>query len=159
VSAAPVAAKGPSARKKPDYKRQVEQLEETWRIAQLNDDVAQMDRLLSDDYVGITMNGQLVTKSQQLERIRTRQVVLTKIELDDRKIKLIGPTAVVTSQANVDGSSEGTPIHGMYRYTRIYTRLPNGSWKITNFEATRVGPPRGRPNNERAQGPWSQPPQ
>jgi hypothetical protein len=28
----------------------------------------------------------------------------------------------------------------MYRYTRVYSRLPSGTWKITNFEATRVGP-------------------
>ena len=32
------------------------------------------------------------------------------------------------------------PMHGTYRYTRVYSRLPSGTWKITNFEATRVGP-------------------
>src|SRR5438045_7005752 len=74
----PASAKNPHPPKKPDYKRQVEQLEELWRIAQLNGDVAAMDRLLSDDYVGITMNGQVVTKTQQLERMRTRQFELTK---------------------------------------------------------------------------------
>jgi len=150
----PATAKRPHAQK-PDYKRQVEQLEELWRIAQLNDDVAQMDRLLSEDYVGITLNGQVVTKAQQLERTRARQLVLTKIQLNDLKIKLIGSTAVVTSEANVDGSNDGTPIHGTYRYTRVYTRVPNGGWKITNFEATRVGPQRARHDNERAQGPPS----
>ena len=81
--------------------------------------------------------------------------MLTKIQLNDLKIKLIGSTAVVTSEANVDGSNDGTPIHGTYRYTRVYTRVPNGGWKITNFEATRVGPQRARHDNERAQGPPS----
>jgi ketosteroid isomerase-like protein len=155
ASSSPAAAKSPHPQKKPDYKRQVEQLEELWRIAQLNDDVAQMDRLLSDDYVGITLNGQVVTKAQQLERTRTRQLVLTNIQLNDLKIKLIGSTAVVTSEANVDGSNEGTPIHGTYRYTRVYTRVPGAGWKITNFEATRVGPQRDRHESERAQGPAS----
>jgi ketosteroid isomerase-like protein len=135
--------------KRPDYKRQVEQLEQTWRIAQLDGDIPAMDKLLSDDYVGITMNGQVVTKMQQLERMRTRQFVLSKIELNDVKVKLIGTTAIVTCQAEVEGTNEGASLHGTYRYTRVYTRLPPGVWKITNFEATRVG--RGNRNADRAQ--------
>src|SRR4051794_37858551 len=144
IFCASATAKKPHAQKKPDYKRQVELLEEHWRVAQLNDDVAEMDRLLSDDYIGIMMNGQVVTKAQHLARMRTRQLILKNIELYDVKVKLIGSTAIVTSEARVDGSSEGAPVHGMYRYTRIYTRLPNGAWKITNFEATPEGPPTRR---------------
>ena len=121
------------------YKHQVEKLEEVWRTAQLNADVDAMDKLLSDDYVGITMTGQVVTKTQQLDRLRNRNVVLTKIELSDVKVRISGTTAVVTSLADVDGTNDGEPMHGMYRYTRVYSRLPSGVWKITNFEATRVG--------------------
>jgi ketosteroid isomerase-like protein len=146
----PAADKGSKSAKKPDYKRQVEQLEEVWRVAQLNGDVAMMDRLLSEDYVGITMSGQVVTKMQQLDRMKTRQFVLTKIELNDVKVKLIGTTAIVTSQADVDGTNEGASMHGTYRYTRVYTRLPSGTWKITNFEATRVGPSRHAQDSDQA---------
>ena len=137
---------------KPDYKRQVEQLEEQWRVAQLNGDLATMDKLLSDDYVGITMRGQVVTKVQQLERMRTGKFVLTKIELNDVKVKMIGMTAIVTSQAEVEGTNEGNSMHGTYRYTRVYTRLPSGVWKITNFEATRVGKHHGSEESDQAQG-------
>jgi ketosteroid isomerase-like protein len=143
-------------RHKDDYKHQVEKLEETWRVAQLNDDIDSMDRLLSDDYVGITMNGQVVTKMQQLDRMRTRTLMLTKIQLEDVKVRLIGMTAVVTSLAEVDGTNDGTPMHGNYRYMRVYSRLPSGTWKITNFEATRVGEPRprgGRPPRADGQKP------
>ena len=135
-------ANGPHPKRNDQYKRQVEKLEETRRIAQLNADVDVMDKLLSDDYVGITMNGMVVTKAQQLDRMRNRSLVISRIVLDDVKVKLIGTTtAVVTSLAEVDGTNDGTPMQGKYRYTRVYTRLPSGTWKITNFEATRVGPP------------------
>lgn len=134
-------ANGPHPKRNDQYKRQVEKLEEAWRTAQLSGDVEAMEKLLSDDYVGITMNGQVVTKSQQLNRMRNRSLVLTTISLDDVKVKLIGTTAIVTSLAQVEGTSDGISMHGTYRYTRVYTRLPSGVWKITNFEATRVGPP------------------
>jgi len=141
--------KHPHPKHKEDLKRQVEKLEETWRLAQLNGDVDAMDRLLSDDFIGITMSGQVVTKMQQLDRMRTRKLSVSKIKLDDVKVKLIGQTAVVTSRAEVEASNEGEPIRGIYRYTRVYSRPPGGTWKITNFEATRVGEP---PAARRARG-------
>jgi len=133
-------AKAPHPKRKDEYKHQVEQLEEVWRTAQLDDDVTAMDKLLSDDYVGITMTGQLVTKMQQLDRMKNRTLVLTKIALEDVKVKVIGSTAIVQSLAEVDGTNEGLPMHGTYRYIRVYARTPTGGWQITNFEATRVMP-------------------
>jgi ketosteroid isomerase-like protein len=152
----PARADAPHPKRKDEYKHQVEKLEEVWRTAQLNGDADAMDKLLSDDYVGITMTGQVVTKTQQLERMRSRNTVLTKISLSDVKVKMIGTTAIVTSQADVDGTNDGQPMHGTYRYTRVYSRLPSGTWKITNFEATRVGlppPPRDRHHQPGAPGP------
>jgi len=156
VGGAPLAVsqgQHPHQRHKQDAKRQVEKLEETWRLAQLNGDAETMDRLLSDDYIGITMNGQIVTKTQQLDRMRSRTISLSKIDLDDVKVKLIGQTAVVTSRATVEGTNDGESVHGIYRYTRVYTRTQGGSWKITNFEATRVGEP-GAAQRTREPSPW-----
>ena len=56
-------------------------------------------------------------------------------------MKLIGRTAIVTSLANVEGANEGVAMHGTFRYTRVYLRVASGAWQITNYEATRVGPP------------------
>ena len=123
---------------KHDYKHEVEQLEEQWRTAQLSGDVAAMDRLLSDDYVGISMTGQVNTKAQQLSRVRARKIVLTRIDLGEMKVKLVGQIAIVTVRASIEGTNEGLPMNGVFRYTRIYQHLPGGGWKITNFEATRI---------------------
>ena len=132
----------PLREKKHDAKRQVEALEEQWRQAQLVGDVAVMDKLLSDDYIGITMTGQVNTKTQQLDRMRMHKMALTKLDLGERQVKLIGSIAIVTSRAEVEGTNEGAPVKGTYRYTRVYQRLPSGGWKITSFEATRVPGPK-----------------
>ncbi len=123
---------------KHDAKREVELLEEQWRVAQLAGDVATMDKLLSDDYVGISMTGQVNTKAQQLSRMRSHTFILTKIDLGEMKVKLVGQVAIVTVRAAVEGTNEGVPMNGVFRYTRIYQHLPDGEWKITNFEATRI---------------------
>jgi ketosteroid isomerase-like protein len=128
----------PLHEKKHDAKRQVEALEEQWRQAQLAGDVAAMDKLLSDDYIGISMTGQVNTKMQQLDRMRMHKISLTRLDLLERQVKLIGSIAIVTSRAEVEGTNDGAPVKGTYRYTRVYQRLPSGVWKITSFEATRV---------------------
>ena len=151
--ATPTFAAGAHAQKKRDTKREVELLEEHWRAAQLAGDAATMDKMLSDDYIGISMSGQVTTKAQQLDRVRTRKVSLNKLELSDMKVKLIGAIAIVTAEADVEGTTESGPVTGTYRYTRVYQRLSTGGWKITSFEATRIRGPRqnrDRPSAETA---------
>lgn len=127
-----------------DAKREIEDLEQQWRMAQLSGDTVTMDRLLSDDYVGIGMNGVVNTKSQQLDRIRRRALALTRIDLSEVKVKLVGSVAIVTSLAQIEGTNDGNSMSGVYRYTRVYQKLPSGAWKITNFEATRLSQPGAR---------------
>jgi ketosteroid isomerase-like protein len=132
------AARHSTKEHKRDYKREIEVVEEQWRTAQIAGDVATMDKLLAEDYFGISVTGQLNDKMQQLERIKSRRLVLSRLDVSDRKIKLVGRVAIVTSLAEIEGMNDGEPLRGKYRYTRVYKRYPDGSWKITNFEVTRV---------------------
>ncbi len=127
---------------KKDTKRQIEQLEMQWRIAQLSGDIVTMDHMLADDYVGITLTGQVTTKAQQLARLKSHTVTLTRLDLQDMKIKLVGQVAIVTVKAKVEGTGAVASLNGDYHYTRIYHQIATGAWKITNFEAIRV--PTGR---------------
>ena len=141
---------------KHDEKRQIEALEEKWRTAQLAGDISTMDGMLADDFIGISMSGQLNTKSQQLDRIRNHQLSLSRIQLSDMKIKLLDTVAIVTCQAEVEGTSDGASMKGIYRYTRVYQHLPSGEWKITSFEATRIRPVKpGREKSGDASAPVS----
>jgi ketosteroid isomerase-like protein len=130
-----------------EAKQQIEELEQQWRVATLAADVPAMDRLLSDDYVGISWNGQLNTKAMQLDRTRTRAFALTRLDLSDSKIKIVGDVAIVTARAEVEGTTDGSDMKGVFRYTRVYQRVPSGAWKITNFEATRIPDPSEHPRH------------
>jgi ketosteroid isomerase-like protein len=137
IGVMPASANPTPHAKKQDAKQQVEDLEEQWRVAQLAGDIPTMDKMLSDDYIGISMTGEVDTKTQQLSRTIDRKLILTKLELSDMKVKLVGAVAIVTSRAQVEGTMDGKQVKGMFRYTRIYQHLPSGAWKITSFEATR----------------------
>ena len=127
---------------------QIVALEQEWQKAALADDLPAMDKLLSEDYLGITATGEVLTKTQQLDRMRDRKFMLTKLDISDTRIKLIGNIAIVTCLAQVEGTSEDETLHGAYRYTRVYQRLSDKVWKVTNFEVTAASRPHHPPAHQ-----------
>lgn len=121
------------------YQKQVQALELQWRDAALHGDVQTMDRLLSDDFIGITANGTVQTKEEALDAIQTHAIQFKRLDLSEMKASIHGDTAVVTSKAELDMTSDGAPVNGTFRYTRVYLRRA-GVWKVINFEATRITP-------------------
>ena len=124
---------------------QIVALEQEWKQAALTADVSTMDRLLSDDFIGIGPTGEVLTKTQELDHMRNHELVINKLDTSELKIKLIGNIAIVNSLAQVDGSADGEPLRGAFRYTRVYQRLSNGTWKVTNFEVTPTTPQHALP--------------
>jgi ketosteroid isomerase-like protein len=126
---------------KHETRLQIEQLEDAWRDAVLHGNSAAMDTLLADDYMAITPTGILQSKEQALASLRSGTFHFTSIELSDRKIRLYGTTALVTSRAEVTGTSPDGDVSGSYRYTRVYVKDVRGVWHIVSFEASKIREP------------------
>ena len=126
--------------------KEIEGLELDWRQAQLSNNISEVDRLLADDYLGISANGTLETKADELTRRRSGTLHITQLDLSDIKVRIYGDTAVVTSKADLVGKNGDRDISGRFRYTRVYSNRM-GQWRIVSFEASRISPqPRiGRP--------------
>ncbi len=118
--------------------RAIESMEQQWRTAIVNGDVAVMDKLLSDDFLAISARGTLSDKQQYLHRVSTHATQFSTFDLVDLKVRVQSGSAVAVSQAHIEGVLEGRPIEGTFRYTKVYVRGAGGTWRITNFEATRV---------------------
>ena len=119
--------------------REIENLESQWRTALMQNDVATINRLLADDYLGINPNGTLETKADALAQRRSGTVKISSIEPENIKVRVYGDTAVVTSRVDVVGHDGDRDISGRYHYTRVYSRK-SGDWKIVSFEASRIPP-------------------
>lgn len=122
-------------------RHQIENLEDVWRNAVLHGNTSAMDTLLADDYMAITPTGILQSKEQTLASLRAGSVHFKSIELSDRKIRLYGNTALVTSRAEVSGNGPDGDISGAYRYTRVYVKDARGVWRIVSFEASKIKEP------------------
>lgn len=121
-----------------ESKHEIDQLEQNWRDAILHRNVPAMDALLADDYIAITSNGTLQSKDQALANLKTGALHFSSIDFSDRKVRFYGQTALVTSRAEVKGTTAEGDLTGSYRYTRVYVRDAKGEWKIVSFEASRI---------------------
>lgn len=108
-----------------------------WREAVITNNVRTMDHLLADDYLGISANGTVETKAEELAQSRAGTLRIQSLELSDIKVRVYGNTAVVTSRAQLKGVNGQSDISGSYRYTRVYNKR-FGKWKIISFEASRM---------------------
>jgi ketosteroid isomerase-like protein len=126
---------------KHETRHQIEHLEETWSNAILHGNVSAMDALLADDYMAITPTGILQSKEQALANLRAGTIHFKSIDLSDRKIRLYGTTALVTSRAEVTATGPDGSISGGYRYTRVYVKDAHGAWHIVSFEASKIQEP------------------
>lgn len=124
-----------------EVRHEIDHLEDHWRDAVLNRNVAAMDALLASDYMAITANGTVESKDETLSRMRTGVVRVTSIDVTDRKVRFYGSTALVTSRAEVTGTTPEGDLKGSYRYTRVYVRDAGGVWRIVSFEASRIREP------------------
>ena len=124
-----------------ETRHEIEQLEDSWREAVLKGNIAAMDSLLADDYMAITPTGILQSKEQALANLRAGTVHFKTIELSDRKIRLYGTTALVTSRAEVTARGPDGDMSGSYRYTRVYVKDARGTWRIVSFEASKIKEP------------------
>jgi ketosteroid isomerase-like protein len=124
-----------------EVRHEIDRLEDHWRDALLNRNVAAMDGLLARDYMAITANGTLETKDETLSKLRSGAVHIKSLDVTDRKVRFYGPTALVTSRAEVTGTTPEGELSGSYRYTRVYVRDSAGAWRIVSFEASRIRQP------------------
>ena len=127
-----------------ETRHQIEHLEDAWRTAVLKGNTTAMDALLADDYIAISPNGVLQSKEQALASLRSGSLHFKSLELSDRKIRMYGTTALVTSRAEVNATGPDGALTGSYRYTRVYVKDSRGVWRIVSFEASKIRVP-GQP--------------
>jgi ketosteroid isomerase-like protein len=131
----------PPRNPKHELRHEIDQLEEAWRTALLKGDTTTLNSLMADDYMAITPTGTLQTKEESLASLRAGKFHVANLDFSDRKVRFYGDTAVVTSLASVQANTPEGNLSGAYRYTRVYVRDAQGSWKIVSFEANRITRP------------------
>lgn len=106
-------------------------LEAELRRAQLDADVATLDRLIADELLFTGPDGRLGTKAEDLAAHGTGVVRFRQHEPEELRIRAVGDDVrVVALRTRLTVEVNGTPLSGTYRYTRVWAKDQGGPWRI-----------------------------
>jgi type II secretory pathway pseudopilin PulG len=107
-------------------------LEHEWTVANINADKKKLDRILADDYVGVT-DGRTEGKAEYLKTIK-RDTLIQKWNFEDLKVDLNSDRATLTGTLRVEVKNEQGQIQpAAFRFTDKFV-WRDGRWQATGSE-------------------------
>ena len=116
---------------------QLLKLDREWNEAYPRRDVAALDRVLADDWVGIDGAGLVIDKGQLLARVESGHAFLDPHEFDEFTLRLFGQTAIVTGRLSGTGQDDDGTFYLEQRFTRVYVKR-NDRWQAVATQVTVV---------------------
>ena len=100
-------------------------------------DPAPLERIYADDYTLVTGLGQVRSKVDQINELKSGALRYADIRSVERQVRLYGDVAVVVSRQKADIRQGSHRITGDERVTRVYKNF-DGQWKVISTQATPI---------------------
>jgi ketosteroid isomerase-like protein len=120
------------------------QLEHDWSAAYLKHDIATIDRMLADDFVGIDGRGIMTNKAAEIEDAKGPKpgdpqpsFLVLDDSITDMKVRLYGNTAVVNGRSIEKVKVKEKELEIQYRRTTVWVKR-QGRWQCVSFHGSRI---------------------
>jgi len=120
--------------------REVLQMEEARVQAMLAGNLPVLNEFLSADLTYVHSGGQLETKSEFIERLKTGHLRYRRLDREEVRARVYGETAVITGRAHVEVDADGEKRAFEIRFLDVWVRQ-NGRWQMVAWESTRLTSP------------------
>lgn len=115
---------------------QIVDAEERLRLAMLASDVNVLDELLASNLIFTDHLGQCLNKEADLLAHKSGALSISMLKPSEQKIvSLADSAAIVSVRVQIAGEYAGKPAGGDFRFTRVWSRLPNNSWQVVAAHA------------------------
>lgn len=100
-------------------------------------DIGFMEKNFAEEFVGVHSDGKLSTKAQEIENVKSGALKWESVDIQERKVRVYGGTALVVALASSKGAVGGKPYSGDYRTIQVWAKQ-KGNWKLVAFQSTRA---------------------
>lgn len=103
---------------------------------------AKLETLYADDYASTGPTGVFRTKALVMEDFKSGALKVESISSDDIRIRVHGDTAIATGINTMKGTDKGRAMSGPNRFTQVWVKGTDGSWRIAAFQLTPIAAPK-----------------
>lgn len=105
--------------------------------ATIQRNLAALDGLLAADLTYIHSNGQLETKAQFLETLRSGKLRFLSAKPSGQAVRVYGNTAVVTGKVELKAKVQAGEVALSLRFTEVWVKS-GSAWKLTAWQSTSI---------------------
>ena len=110
-------------------------MEQAWLDAEKNHDAAAFEKLVADDWIGMSPDGKRQTKAERAAEIKGTHIA--SATLGDMKVRVFGDTAVVTGTDDEVSMTDGKRSNEHYVWTDVFVKR-NGKWLAVASQSAQV---------------------
>jgi len=118
----------------------IDQVERRRFAAMVAQDVAALEPLLAEELRYVHSNGQLESRAQFLETVRSGRIRYESIDVREIDVRLYDEIGLASGLITVGGRSGGQLLQLELRYTDAYVRR-DGRWQLVAWQTTRLPNP------------------
>ncbi len=121
--------------------QEVLRLADAWATAELRGDTTFLERILTDDYIGIGPLGFMLTKQEWIVRHQAGDLKYESFSLDEVKVRVYNnDAAVLTGRQVQNGAYRGNSIQAQFRTTLVFVRQ-QGQWQLASLQLSTIAQP------------------
>ena len=131
----------PAAIPTENVEQAITKLERDWAAASVKADMAATDRIVADDWIGTSWDGQIQPKAQIVDELKTGTYKPSSMNVDNIKVRVFGDVAVATLTQTEKSQYKGKDSSGRYLYTDVWVKR-NGNWQVISSHGCKPVPPK-----------------
>jgi uncharacterized protein (TIGR02246 family) len=117
--------------------QEISTLLDKYNGALLKKDPDALDKIWADDLSFVNLRGQLLTKEDRIDNIKTGATTLKSADVSEKNIRMYGNTAVATLVVKIEGQYSSREGNGSYRVTTVWAK-PKGTWQMVAVQMTPI---------------------
>jgi ketosteroid isomerase-like protein len=119
-----------------DAEEELLKVEKEFAETIVNNDLERLGRVVSDDWVIIDPNGEIVDRARFFEVIKSGSLTHEIMESEDSRVRVYGDSAVVTAVTRTKGKFMGQEFSTQERATDVFVKR-DGQWRCVVTHLTR----------------------
>jgi len=106
--------------------------------AERNGDVGLLEHNLSDNFLGISPTGFVMTKEDWLAGHSSSNLRYSNLRLQEKKFRMYGSKAAILTARQISSATlQGREVEGDFRVTEVFVNQ-DGSWLLANRQLTPI---------------------